>query len=169
MNPELVGYDPELVGFSLPNLASMLNRVRAPSSALSRYNPPAPRMPVTQGRFLQPSNQSIQVFGLGTLSVGAGGTGTLSAVVQKGIQPKRLVITTTAATGELTVTDVKVGTRSQLAGVSAAPAEMFGATTTDPAVLFDAAGSGITISVDVASSAAGAVTVAAAFYCYAAQ
>lgn len=113
-------------------------------------------------------------FGLGQLTFGAAtGTAlTLLAQPQAAIRPERLVVdiarTGASATGAVTVTELKIGPRSQLPGGNAVPAVMFGPTVQDAIMALDPCEPGITVQLSVSVSAAPAgadtIVVVAGFY-----
>lgn len=113
-------------------------------------------------------------FGLGSLTFGAA-TGTalsLTAQPQAAIRPERLVVdiarTGASATAAVTVTELKIGPRSQLPGGAAVPATMFGATVQDGILALDPCEPGITVQINVSVSAAPAgadvIVVACGFF-----
>jgi hypothetical protein len=99
------------------------------------------------------------------VSVAAGSTATLTTTVQRPIQGDRLVLVSNATTPtEITVTDVKVGVRSQLNSTAGAPIQAFQPDSVRAEFHQDPAGTGVDYSVELANSGAGAIVVQGALY-----
>lgn len=103
-------------------------------------------------------------FGLGstTFSASSGTSLSLTAQPQIPIRVERLVIaisrTGTTSTGLVTLTDLKVGTKSQFAGTGAVSADAFANTAVGCELLGDPAGPGINVTANLAISAAPTTT-----------
>lgn len=129
----------------------------------------SPRAGRTAGRRLMASRQRVQPFGMGVLTMLASASGSLTAVCQKPTQFDRLILSSDDL-DSITVTDIKVGTRSQLAGVSAVPGNMFQPDATVSSVVLDPVGTGQSVTIDFTNlDAANPHTVQAGFYGAAAE
>lgn len=125
-----------------------------------------PGSPVTWGNDLVASSQRIESFGLGQVTLGsANATGILSAVTQKPMQPLALVVQATFVDTNASpvvlnydpvslveILDVKMGTASQLAGVSGVPGSFFRADAIQSNQVYTPVGPGVTVSVNVSSA-----------------
>lgn len=150
---EMVGWDDDAdeVGAFFPR--HLLSR-----SLMKRAIRRAPRAR-TYGRQIVASKQRKQPLGLGSVSVGAAGSANLSTTIQKPLQGSRLILSTDAADKtEVTITDIKVGTRSQLCGVDSMPIEAFGHDVVG-VIELDALSTGQTFTVSLSNSGGGAATV----------
>lgn len=81
----------------------------------------------TRGPYIRPSQERKRILPLGTVTVTASSSGQLVATAQKAIQPSHLILITTAGTGLVRVTDIKIGVESQLCGTESMPVEAFAA------------------------------------------
>jgi len=112
-------------------------------------------------------------LGLGNASITTGTSATLDAVVQEPVALDRLSIDVSYSPnwdgGRIIVSDIKIGTRSLLAGTEALPAALFAPGSEDPSRcigkgLVVAPGKTITVSFGVTAAATvGTATVTAAF------
>jgi len=112
-------------------------------------------------------------LGLGDVTITTGTSATLDAVVQEPVALDRLTIDVAYSTawngGRVTVTDIKIGTRSLLAGTESIPAAVFAPGSDDPARaigkgLVVGPGKTITVALGVTSAATtGSATVAGSF------
>jgi len=169
---EEVGYidEEDEVGFAFPRGAfrqlNALTRGRRSSPTrravrVVRRAAPISRSARTVGRKVAMSGQRRRYLGFGTVSVGAAGTGQLTANLQGPIAAERLIITTDGGAGEVTVSNIRVGTRSQLEGTGAMPVEAFAADATGSALALDPGQTGQDIIIDLANSGAGAAVCSA--------
>lgn len=161
---EVIGYydeeDGDVGAFPFPFALRRAVRAMPVRRSVARPVYRAPQKARTYGRRIIATTERRRYFGLGTVSLAAGGTGQLAQVCQGPIQGERLILTTPATAGEVTVTNVRVGTQSQLEGTAAMPVEMFAPDATGSALQLDPAQTGVTITIDLANSGAGANTVA---------
>lgn len=118
----------------------------------------SPGRALSTPRGIVPASQRRVPLGLGSANVAAGATAILSAVVQRPLQPGRLVLSSDTLAAFL-VNDIKVGSMSQLAGTSGLAAETFSDVAQDVGVMFTPAGSGITVSVSVTNTGAQAAVI----------
>lgn len=120
-----------------------------------------PRQALSTPRGIVPATDRQVPLGLGIANVAASGTAILSAVVQRPMQPRRLVLSSSGLASFI-VNDIKIGSMSQLAGVDQLPAELFSDVAVGTGVLFTPAGSGITVSVVVTNTSNGALAISGA-------
>lgn len=131
--------------------------------ALSNQNASAP---VTWGNDLIASSQRIESFGLGSATLSTAGTsGTLMAITQKPMQPVALVVQATFIDTNATpvnlgydpivlveINDIKMGTASQLAGVSGVPGSFYKADAIQSGQVYSPVGAGVTVSLIVSTN-----------------
>ena len=115
---------------------------------------------MTAGSTLVAGGDRVVPLGLGSVSVPAGGTATLDTIVQRPIQPQRLVIQDPS--GEVLVSQILVGVKNQIAGVGEIPASTFASTAQDTDILFDPATPGTQVSIVLTNPGQAAATVSAA-------
>ena len=124
----------------------------------------------TAGRRIVAGRQRVQVFGLGSVAVaiGPGTAFVLDAVVQKPTQFDRMIVGATDL-GATVIDNLRIGTRSQLAGVEGLPAAMFQADAAGAGIAFDPCSTGVTVTVNGTNNSGNINTVAIGFYGAAAQ
>ncbi|MCP5118414.1 MAG: hypothetical protein GY953_46980 [bacterium] len=108
-----------------------------------------PRQPESHRRSITAGTDRRQPFGFGTQTIAAGNTGTLTQRVQKAFQPERLILSSPDPLSNIEVTDIKIGTISQLAGVGAVGAALFDALAEDAYILFKPAPTGVDVTIEV--------------------
>lgn len=106
--------------------------------------------------------QRLGWFPLGTSTIGIGASGTLSAASLTAFQPEKLRIQATVALNDVTIQDLKVGTKSQLMGVGNIPATTYGPDSTDGNWQMDPVPVGQQVFLQVTNSNAAAQDVTAA-------
>jgi len=137
------------------NLAAMLKR------GTFGGRPLAPR--TLAGGGLVAGGQRNAFLGLGTTSVAAGGSAVLSTTALAAFQPQRLFIQAATALEDITITDVKVGVKSQLAGTAAIPAIAYQPDSIGSSFQCDPVPVGQQVSVTVVNGNAAAQNVTASF------
>lgn len=99
----------------------------------------------------QPSQLRKWVVGFGSTSVSSSSSANLTTAPQTWFRPDRLVIPS-GQSANFSVTDIKIGNRSQLLNVNSIPATMFDQTAVDSMVTFDTADPAVTITVSVTNN-----------------
>ena len=133
-------------------------------AALNRAIEDAPmRRPRSGYDRVEPGAGRKLLLGLGSVSLATNASGILDAVAQRDIQPTRLLISSSGL-ADITVSDAKVGSISQLAGIEAVPAEAFSDVAQDVGIQFDLIPGGITFSLFIVNGGSGTVTVSAMLF-----
>ena len=133
------------------------------ASVLRRGGIARPMTPVTTPGGIIAGAQRNAFLGLGTVSVPAGGSATLSTTALAAFQPERLFVQAATSLAEITITDVKIGVKSQLAGTAAIPAIAFQPDAIGSRFQIDPVPVGQQVSVTVVNSGAAAQNVTASF------
>ena len=104
--------------------------------------------------------------GLGVVpqAVAAGATTILQAQVQEAFQPQRLVVQASLALTDVTVDDIKIGVKSQLAGTAALPGTAFSPDATTGLMQFDPCNVGTIVSITVTNSNAAVQTISGGLF-----
>lgn len=103
------------------------------------------------------------LLGLGAVTIGINATAILDAVAQRDIQPTRLLVSSSGL-ADVIVTDAKVGSISQLAGIEGVPAEAFSDVAQDVGIQFDVIPGGITFSLFLTNNGAAPAAVSAMLF-----
>ncbi len=159
---EVIGYDDdEEVGVTIP-----FSTFRALRGRLGRAiaKPPASwkapqAQPRTLGRRVIATKQRRRYLPLGQVTLAAGADGQLQVTVQGPIQGERLILEANSPAGEVTVENIRVGTRSQLEGTEAMPVEAFARDATGSALRLDPATTGVQVTIDLNNAGAAAAIV----------
>lgn len=103
------------------------------------------------------------LLGLGSISLASNQAGILDAVAQRDIQPTRLLVSSSGL-ADVIVTDAKVGSISQLAGIEAVPGEAFSDVAQDVGIQFDVIPGGITFSLFLVNNGPNPAAVSAMLF-----
>lgn len=107
----------------------------------------APKAPRTLPSSIMPGYGRSVPLGLGQSAILASGVATLTAVAQRPMQPHRVVVGA-GNPGLIQITDIKIGVKSQLAGIEGIPAGAFLGTAEEIGVEFDPVQTGVTVSIE---------------------
>jgi len=146
-----IGYWPGEIGADQANGNAV---VSIPRQYLGKP-PIVPAIPTRMGGGFE----AASAIGLGVVAFGAAGVAiVLAAVAQAWMRPRRLVLefveSGVVAPGLLTVTDVRIGTQSLLAGVAGVPIGAFAPDSVGPQLIGMPLSPGLTITVNIARTAA---------------
>lgn len=106
---------------------------------------------------IQPNRYAYKTFGLGSSTLGGGGTTSLSQVFQEVFRPERLLLQDSVANNS-TVNSIFIGVKPQVANTAAMPASAFYNNTFETRVEFDTGNPGQSFTVNLTLAAAGTIS-----------
>jgi hypothetical protein len=110
-----------------------------------------------------PDRLRRMTIGFGTTAVTTGQSVTISITPQETFRPERMIIPSSIA-ADYSITDIKVGQRSQLVASGAIPAMVYSEVSVDSYVHWDTANVGNTISLTITNNGAGTTNFVGALH-----
>lgn len=141
---------------------SLASRLGLPAAIAPRGGPPAlAETPYGLATVQAGSVAQGKLFPLGSTSIVAAAAGvfagTLEVRAERSFRPTRLVLISSLS-GQVTVSDISIGTARQVANLAVMPVEVFAQTTTSADIDFDVIEPGVLASVDLIFTATAAST-----------
>lgn len=119
---ELIGFDDDDDDDEIGAVRRRMRRMRRPARRV------VVRRARTVGSKISPASGRKRVLPLGSVSVAAGGTGSLTVTCLKAIQPSRLILAAAGpSAGSVRVTGILIGVENQASGTGVMPIEAFAA------------------------------------------